>query len=97
MGREIKRVPTDFEWPLGKIYSEECEEPPTGDGWQLWENVSEGSPVSPVFATKEEFADYLVEQGHNKKAVQNFIEMGWCCSMVMVDGRFYSNIDGCEF
>ncbi len=26
-------------------------EPPKGDGYQLWENVSEGSPVSPVFST----------------------------------------------
>ena len=26
-------------------------EPPMGEGWQLWETVSEGSPVSPVFAT----------------------------------------------
>jgi len=33
-------------------------EPPTGDGWQLWETVSEGSPVSPVFATAEELADW---------------------------------------
>lgn len=26
-------------------------EPPTGDGYQLWEDCSEGSPVSPVFAS----------------------------------------------
>lgn len=35
--------------------------PPTGEGWQLWETVSEGSPVTPVFATPEELADWLVE------------------------------------
>lgn len=29
-------------------------EPPTGEGYQLWENTSEGSPVSPVFGTIEE-------------------------------------------
>lgn len=28
-------------------------EPPTGDGYQLWENVSEGSPITPVFETIE--------------------------------------------
>jgi hypothetical protein len=28
-------------------------EPPAGDGWQLWETVSEGSPISPVFADAE--------------------------------------------
>ena len=29
----------------------EQEEPPAGDGFQLWQNTSEGSPVSPVFNT----------------------------------------------
>lgn len=30
--------------------------PPTGDGWQLWETVTEGSPASPVFVSAEELA-----------------------------------------
>lgn len=34
-------------------------EPPEGDGWQLWETTSEGSPVGPVFATAEELAAWL--------------------------------------
>lgn len=34
----------------------EPSEPPTGDGWQLWETTSEGSPVSPVFESAEELA-----------------------------------------
>lgn len=29
-------------------------DPPTGDGYQLWETTSEGSPVSPVFGTLRE-------------------------------------------
>lgn len=29
-------------------------EPPTGEGYQLWETTSEGSPQSPVFKTLEE-------------------------------------------
>lgn len=33
-------------------------EPPEGEGWQLWETTSEGSPVSPVFATAEALADW---------------------------------------
>ena len=33
-------------------------DPPTGDGWQLWETTSEGSPSSPVFATAEALADW---------------------------------------
>lgn len=34
-------------------------EPPTGPGYQLWETVSEGSPISPVFATPEELARWV--------------------------------------
>lgn len=38
-------------------------EPPTGDGWQMWETASEGSPMSPVFATAEELARWLADSG----------------------------------
>lgn len=38
-------------------------EPPEGDGWQMWETTSEGSPMSPVFATPEELAAWLAETG----------------------------------
>lgn len=31
--------------------------------FQLWETVSEGSPVSPPFATKEELITYLADNG----------------------------------
>ena len=33
--------------------------------FQLWETVSEGTPVSPPFASKEELADHLAEHGDN--------------------------------
>lgn len=40
---------------------------PWADGdatwFQLWETVSEGTPVSPPFATKQELADYLAANG----------------------------------
>ena len=89
MGRELKRVPLDFDWPIGKIWYgylmdtclEDCEscahyaklkhlnfkdigcpmfgvDPPVGDGYQLWENTSEGSPLTPVFETIEELVKY---------------------------------------
>lgn len=34
-------------------------EPPAGNGWQLWETVSEGSPISPVFPNAEGLAQWL--------------------------------------
>lgn len=89
MGRELKRVPMDFDWPLNKIWygyrnslcNGECDDckhyaelkglkyrkygcpdfdtdPPVGNGYQLWETTSEGSPISPVFATPEELAEW---------------------------------------
>lgn len=103
MGRELKRVPLDFEYPLNKVwygyylqpsfchdkYSAGCEgckefarikgievngcgcpefdsffnvkldiEPPEGEGFQLWETTSEGSPSSPVFKTLEELCEW---------------------------------------
>jgi hypothetical protein len=79
MGKELKRVPLDFDYPLGKIWAGYCNpfywaeelnlsdeikdkygdsfeniDPPTGDGFQLWETTSEGSPQSPVFKTIDE-------------------------------------------
>ena len=35
--------------------------PPIGEGYQMWETVSEGSPISPVFATALELAQWLSE------------------------------------
>lgn len=33
-------------------------EPPAGDGYQLWETTSEGSPISPVFPSLELLAEW---------------------------------------
>lgn len=38
-------------------------EPPTGPGYQLWQTVSEGGPVSPVFATPEGLATWIRDYG----------------------------------
>lgn len=40
-------------------------EPPAGEGYQCWETVTEGSPISPVFATPEELAVYMVNNPWN--------------------------------
>lgn len=36
-------------------------EPPVGEGYQMWETTSEGSPISPVFASPEELARWLAD------------------------------------
>jgi hypothetical protein len=101
MGRELKRVPLDFEWEryspwkgyiyphpdgpytekeMGAHYEHWYEliryDPPTGKGYQMWETVTEGSPVTPVFTNAEDLAHWLVfdpretEQAY-RQALQN--------------------------
>jgi len=144
MGREIKRVPFDFNWPLNKVWDgylnpyyshskpcpfcngigeivdEDCEfcsstgivwetpvwkelcdawkeiEPPLGDGWQVWEIISEGSPISPVFKTSEDLIEYLIHEGHSRLDAERFVKSGWCLSTVVISGLVLSDIDSCE-
>jgi hypothetical protein len=70
--------------------------PPDGDGYQLWETVSEGSPVSAVYPTKEAFIKYLIGEGYSETAARNFCEAGWAPSGVMVVGGPDANEDGSQ-
>lgn len=62
-----------------EAWFEEDREPPTGEGWQLWETVSEGAPISQVYATAEELAVYMSTPGsawgvadHNGAAAKDY-------------------------
>jgi hypothetical protein len=70
-------------------------EPPEGEGWQVWETVSEGSPVSPVFVTAELLIDWLAnEEGYSLVAARNFVlDTGWAPSAVVKDGKYLENIE----
>lgn len=62
-------------------------DPPKGDGWQLWETVSEGSPISPVFATADDLAVWMSdpERGDRwvpQEVAAKFIADGWAPSLV---------------
>jgi len=52
-------------WASDKIKQEHEEwsdfEPPVGDGYQLWETTSEGSPSSPVFETLNELCEWCAD------------------------------------
>lgn len=61
----------------------ERQEPPTGDGWQVWETVTEGSPISPVFATDEDLVNWLIKEGYSEGAAEEFVKRQWVPSMVM--------------
>jgi hypothetical protein len=79
------------------------EEPPAGSGYQVWETVSEGSPISPVFATAEALIDWLCQpgdgmrQGYSRQAAEAFVRgSGWVPSMVVADGKMYANIESAK-
>lgn len=51
--------------------------------YQIYETVSEGTPVSPIFLTLDDMVDWLVTQGYSRIAAERFAESGWAPSMVM--------------
>ncbi len=74
MSFELKRVPLHFDWPLnfpwvGYIETKNPErkrlEPPTGEGFQIWESKEKAAPISPVFKTPEELAQYMTDQSEH--------------------------------
>jgi hypothetical protein len=120
--RTVKRVPTDFDYPIGEIWygyylsyntclevdgkedlcplcknfakhmgyefgdygcpkypKQHVFEPPKGEGWQMWETTSEGSPQSPVFQTAEELAEWCEENAtvfaSEKTSKENWLKM----------------------
>lgn len=54
-------------------------DPPKGDGYQLWETTSEGSPISPVFKTLDELCEWAAENattfGSNKATKWVWLQM----------------------
>lgn len=69
-------------------------QPPEGDGWQLWETVSEGSPISPVCAIAEDLARWMSSPAYTWGAVKTdadrptyetalrFVMAGWAPTLV---------------
>lgn len=73
----------------------EMTDPPKGDGWQLWETVSEGSPISPVFPDDEGLIVWLSteyswgtdSQPMSRERAEAFVrEVGWAPTFISVGG-----------
>lgn len=73
--------------------------------YQLYETVSEGSPVSPPFEKPEELIDYLATHGdfwdqqrgdgpYSREAAESIVRGGWAPSFVAVGSRFYRGAEG---
>lgn len=59
--------------------------PPTGEGYQVWETVSEGSPISPVFRTAVKLEQWLIGQGYSAAAARGFIHEGSAPSAILIN------------
>jgi hypothetical protein len=76
-------------------------EPPTGEGWQLWETVSEGSPISPVFDSAEELARWMASPAYTWGAARpmaysaalKFVQAGWAPTGFGDAGGFHDGAD----
>jgi hypothetical protein len=65
-------------------------EPPTGDGWQMWETTSEGSPMSPVFATAAELASWLARTGASLFGATTATRQEW---LAIVTGDDFAHVE----
>lgn len=92
MGREVLKVSIGFEHPRdeeGELIPGAHLEPlwytPEKEKtcFQIYENISEGSPVSPIFSSKQEMGSWLESQGNNQEAIKQFISNGHYPSLVL--------------
>ena len=74
--------------------------PPEGEGYQMWQTVSEGGPISPVFAKAEELAQWLEEnpwgadRGTTAQQWLAFIHgPGWAPSLVVLNGEASTGVN----
>ncbi|URP22295.1 hypothetical protein SEA_BIG4_262 [Microbacterium phage Big4] len=64
--------------------------PPKGDAWQIWETVSEGSPVTPAFDTPEELAAHWAKASSGEayeNALKWIVGPGWAPSGIISGGQ----------
>ena len=64
-------------------------------GWCLYETVTEGTPVTPVFATAEELVEHLATVGQDydqqplrRTAAESLVRAGWAPSAMTIGGTF---------
>ena len=73
--------------------------PPKGEWYQVWETVSEGSPISPAFETPTELAGWLVEHAEECHTEATFEEWmafingpGWAPSGAIINGQYKNGV-----
>jgi hypothetical protein len=51
--------------------------------FQIYENVSEGSPISPIFGTLEELSKWLEAEGWSRDTIKMLVKEGFAPSFVI--------------
>ena len=104
-----KYYPGDRFWdyegnpPEPVFYRPEFTEEPTW--YQIYETVTEGTPVSPPFETADELIDWLAENGDfwaqksgdappSRESAEAFVASSYVPSMTVVAGQVLSTYDG---
>lgn len=94
MGREIIKVSEGFQHPRdqnGLFESGAHLEPlwytPDNEKtcFQVYENVTEGTPVSPIFKSESDMIIWLKVQGNSNEVIEQFIAMKHYPSLVVTD------------
>lgn len=91
--RPIPEDPEDDEGPPNPLYYRPAWTEAEATAYQMYETVSEGTPVSPVFATEAELVDYLVAKGDysdqwnrrggwKREIAERFVRNAWAPSAV---------------
>jgi len=92
MGRRVVQVPPDFHHPadhsgrpIPGAHLELLWEMPTErlTCLQVYEDVSEGTPVSLAFSSSDELLAWLIEQGVSNRAAVEFMRQGFAPSLIL--------------
>ncbi len=103
MGMQIVRVPPDYQHSTdsdGEYIDGAHLEPlwytpaEQKSCFQVYQNVSEGTPVSPIFRSTEELCHWMVAQGESPDAVAAFLELGHAPSLVVSNNGTISGPEG---
>lgn len=82
----------------------ERSEPPTGDGYQMWETVSEGSAISPVFTAPEDLAEWLSKNRADSidrdttaaQWLKFILGPGWAPSLIVDASGVHSGVEAAQ-
>lgn len=92
----------------GELTEHDCYRPDWPESertaFQVYETVSEGTPVSPVFQTQDDLTAWLVDPSRNderlphmsREAAERFIEHGSVPSLMIAGGVIASNVEMLE-